>query len=118
MGMDTSMLAYPKTQKLRVEERRDRRLTSTQREKLCRDEVWRLYGRKCNVPGCRESATQQHHIVYRSRSIRLKYEPTNRAPICQAHHDLVHGGKITIHPRTADGELIVTGERKYLAFTL
>ena len=98
--------------------RRAKRLTNEDAEEACRKEVWKLYGHKCNIPGCRERAVHQHHIVYRSRSRRLKYEPTNRAPLCQAHHDLEHAGKITIHPRTADGELIVTGERKYLEFKL
>lgn len=118
MGIDTSALAFPKATKLRVEERRDRRLSNTEREKACRDEVWRRYGRKCNVPGCKEPAVHQHHIIYRSQSKKLKFDPQNRAPLCRAHHDLVHAGKITIHPRTADGELLVTGERKYLAFKL
>jgi 5-methylcytosine-specific restriction endonuclease McrA len=113
-----SGLKFHKGEKLRVEEKRDRRLTNEEKERKCRDAVWRLYGRKCTVPGCKEGAVHQHHIVFRSRSVRLKYEPTNRAPICQAHHDLVHGGKIQIHPRTADGELLVTGERKYLEFKL
>lgn len=117
MGMDYSDLAYPKGA-LRVEVKRDKRLTNAEREKACRAEVVRLYGRKCNIPGCKEPAVHQHHIVYRSQSKALYYEPTNRAPICQAHHDLEHAGKITIHPRTAEGELIVTGETKYLRFTL
>jgi len=117
MGIDTSGFAFPKGT-TRVEEKRASRLTDDAAERVCRMEVWRRYGRKCCVPGCKEPAVHQHHIVYRSRSRRLKYEPSNRAPICQAHHDLEHAGKITIHPRTADGELIITGERKYLEFKL
>ncbi len=117
MGIDTSMLPYGKPAP-RVVAKREKRLSAEDRERVCRAEVWRLYGRKCNVPGCKEPAIDQHHIVYRSRSVRLKYEPTNRAPICRTHHQLLHAGKITIHPRTGEGELIVTGERKYLAFKL
>jgi predicted restriction endonuclease len=117
MGIDTSMLKYGKPAP-RVVEKRQKRLTAAERERECREEVWRLYGRHCCVPGCREKATEQHHIVYRSRSIRLKYEPTNRAPLCGAHHQLLHAGKITIEPRNAGGILIIRGERKYLEFKL
>lgn len=124
MGIDYEVFravgGIPKTRdgKARVEEKRDKRLSAEDAERKCRAEVWARYGRTCNIPGCREKAVHQHHIVYRSKSRRLKYAPENRAPLCQAHHDLEHAGKITIHPRTADGELIVTGERKYLAFKL
>ncbi len=115
MGIDTSMLAYPKGA-LRVEVKRAKRLSDEEQERICRVEVWRLYGRKCSVPGCRERA-QQHHLVKRSQSKRLVYEPTNRRPVCQTHHDLIHGGKITVTVQP-DGEVIFTGERKYLAFKL
>jgi predicted restriction endonuclease len=116
MGIDTSMLKYGKPVP-RVVEKRDKRLTDAQREKACREEVWKRFGRHCCVPGCREQAIEQHHIVYRSRSVKLKYEPTNRAPLCTAHHQLLHAGKITIE-RDAAGCLIIRGERKYLAFKL
>lgn len=120
MGIDTSDFAFPKASpgKLRVEVKRDKRLTGAEQERKCREEVWARYGRKCAVPGCKEQAVHQHHIVYRSQSKRLKYEPTNRVPLCEAHHKLEHAGKITIHPRTADGELIITGEKQYLTFKL
>jgi hypothetical protein len=120
VGIDFEGFAFPKAEKgeLRVERKRSKRLTEEEAEKACRDAVWRLYGRKCNIPGCKEPAVHQHHIVYRSRSRALKYQPENRAPLCQAHHELEHAGKITIHPRTADGELIVTGEARYLRFKL
>jgi 5-methylcytosine-specific restriction endonuclease McrA len=117
MGIDFSQFAFPKG-KLRVEEKRETRITNESKEDVCRAEVWKRYGRKCCVPGCKEPSVHQHHIVYRSRSVKLKYDPTNRAPICQTHHDLQHAGKITIHPRTADGELLVTGDAKYLRFKL
>lgn len=121
MGIDYDAIAraggIPKGP-LGVESRRKKRLDGEEAERECREEVWRLYGRKCCVPGCKERAVHQHHIVYRSRSRRLKYAPENRAPICTAHHKLEHAGKITIHPRTADGELIVTGDRKFLEFKL
>lgn len=115
MGMDTSGLAFPKGA-LRVELKRAKRLTQEEQERICRAEVWRLYGHTCSVPGCKEPG-QQHHLIKRSQSKRLKYEPTNRRPVCQTHHDLIHGGKITVAVQ-ADGEVIFTGERKYLAFKL
>ncbi len=102
----------------RVIDKREKRLSNDRAEEECRKEVWARYGRKCNVPGCKERAVHQHHIVYRSKSRRLKYAPENRAPLCQAHHELEHAGKITIHPRTSEGELLVTGDRKYLEFKL
>ena len=117
MGIDTTGLAFPKGAPA-VETRKVKKLSDAERERACREEVWRLYGHKCNVPGCKEWAVHQHHIVYRSRSKVLKFDPHNRAPLCQVHHELEHAGKITIHPRTADGELIITGEKKYLSFKL
>jgi 5-methylcytosine-specific restriction endonuclease McrA len=117
MGIDWSQFAIPKGEP-GVEAKRRKRLTDEEAERACREEVWRRYGRVCSVPGCREKAVHQHHIVYRSKSRALKFAPENRAPLCEAHHKLEHAGKITIHPRTEDGELIVTGDRKYLAFKL
>jgi len=115
MGIDYSQFAYPKGA-LRVEVKRDQRLTAEQAERLCRAQVWRLYGKKCVVPGCKELG-HQHHLIKRSQSKRLKYEPTNRRPVCQAHHDLIHGGKITVTV-APDGELLITGAAKYLRFKL
>ncbi len=120
MAIDYSGLAFPKgtNGKVRVEVKREKRLSGDAAEEACRAEVWKRYGRKCVVPGCKEWAVHQHHIVYRSRSKKLKYAPENRCPLCQAHHDLEHAGKITIHPRKADGELVITGAKRYLAFKL
>ncbi len=117
MGIDYSQSAYPKNGgKLRVEVQREKRLTAEEQERICRAEVWRLYGKKCVVPGCKEPG-QQHHLIKRSQSKRLKYAPENRRPVCQVHHDLIHGGKLTMHV-DASGELIVQGEAKYLRFRL
>ena len=115
MGIDYSTFAFPKGA-LRVEDKREKRLSADEQERICRAEAWRLYGRKCVVPGCKEKA-EQHHLIKRSQSKRLKYEPTNRRPICHAHHMLVEGGKITLTV-APDGELIVQGEAKYLRFKL
>lgn len=116
MGIDFSQFAYPKG-KLRVEVQREKRLTAEEKERDCKKEVTRLYGRKCCVPGCKEMGLDDHHIIHRSQSKRLKYVPENRRPICRAHHDLEHAGKIQIS-KNADGELIITGEKKYLSFKL
>lgn len=122
MGISYEGFKFPKSSsgKIRVEEKRDKRLDGDAAERACRAEVWRRYGRRCEVPGCitRGSEVEQHHIVPRSRSRRLRFAPENRAILCPVHHQLRHAGKIEILPRNADGELIVKGEKKYLAFKL
>lgn len=118
MGIDTSGLAFPKNGgKLQVEVKREKRLTNEERERICREDVWRLYGRKCCVPGCKEMGLDQHHVIHRSQSKRLKFAAENRRPICRTHHDLEHGGKIQIS-LDKNGELLVTGAAKYLRFKL
>ena len=114
--MDTSQLKYPKGTP-RVLERRAKRLSADEQERICRAAVKRLYGVKCAIPGCREPGLHQHHLVYRSRAKALKYEPSNRRPICVGHHQLIHAGQITL-TRTEDDELIVHGDAKLLRFRL
>ena len=118
MGIDYSLFAIPKSRdgKIRVEAQRDKRLSNEEKERACRAEVKRRYGVCCAVPGCREKG-EQHHIEPRSTAPRRKYDPTNRRPICRAHHELIHRGKLDAYV-DADGEFIVTGPRKYLEFTL
>ncbi len=116
MGIDMSGFLFPKTKKLIVEEKRETRLTNAEKDRACKLEVTRLYGRTCCVPGCKEMGLDDHHVIHRSQSKRLKYAPENRRPICRAHHDLEHAGKIQISLK--DGELIVTGAAKYLRFRL
>jgi 5-methylcytosine-specific restriction endonuclease McrA len=117
VGIDTSGFAFPKGA-LRVEVKREKRLTLGELERRARVAVRLRDGFKCVVPGCKDEGIHLHHIVYRSRSKALKWAVHNLCYLCVAHHDLEHAGKITIHPRTAEGELIVTGEKKYLAFRL
>lgn len=101
----------------RVLERRKKRITDAEAERDCRAAVKRLYGTKCVIPGCEEPGAHQHHVVYRSRSRKLKYEPTNRRPVCTGHHQLIHAG--VIHLRFDDsGELIVEGPKDVLSFKL
>ena len=116
MNMTDRRLAHPKPQP-RVLAKRKKRLDAAKAEILCRAEVRRLYGSGCAIPGCREKAVHQHHLVYRSRSKRLMYEPTNRAPLCVSHHRLVHDGLIHLR-RDEDGELIVSGPKDLLKFKL
>lgn len=120
MGMDYNALGPGSIPKgpLGVETRQKKRLTTAEREREWRKEVRLRYGWKCGVPGCKEPGEHLHHIVYRSRSKALRFSVENTVPLCATHHDLEHGGKITIHPRTADGELLITGDRKYLEFKL
>jgi hypothetical protein len=50
-----------------------------------------------------------HHIVPRSRSSKLKWDPRNNCLLCKGHHDLRHNGIIQISG-DADGELVITGD--------
>lgn len=118
MAIDTSDFAFPKTRKLRVEVKREQRVKDESLEEKARKAVRLRDGWHCVVPGCKEAGVHLHHIVYRSRSKKLRWAISNLAYLCVAHHRLEHGGKITIHPRLADGELLITGEAKYLKFKL
>lgn len=116
MAIDYSGFAIPKGTP-RVLERRTKRLSDAEAERECRKQVKALYGSKCVIPGCREPGIHLHHVVYRSKSRRLKYEPTNRRPVCAGHHALIHAG--TIHLRFDEqSELIVEGPKDILSFKL
>lgn len=119
MAMDTSGFAFPKASKgkLKVEEKRAKRLTDESLEDLARKAVRKRDGVRCSVPGCRDAGVHLHHIVYRSRSKKLRWATSNLCYLCVAHHQLEHGGKISISGN-ADDELIVVGDRKYLEFKL
>lgn len=117
MGIDYSLFAIPKGTP-RAVEKRHKRLTEAEQERQCRAEVKRIYKGRCVVPGCKEKGAHLHHIVRRSRSKALKWDPLNTVPVCVAHHQLEHAGKIHITRDADTGELIVTGERQYLAFKL
>lgn len=119
MGIDWSLFAIPKSRdgKLRVEAKREKRLDDETQERNARATVRIRDGLRCSVPGCGEKGTELHHIVRRSRSKAKRWDPLNLCFLCRAHHQLEHGGKIHIS-RDPDGELIVTGERRYLEFKL
>lgn len=116
MGIDTSMLAYPKGA-LRVEVKREKRLTDAQLERVARALVRRRDHGKCVVPGCKDRAEHLHHIVYRARSKRLRWATSNLASLCPSHHQFVHSGRIQI-TGNADEHLTITGDKRDLSFKL
>lgn len=72
---------------------------------------------RCRIPNCNERAVHLHHIVYRSKSKRLRWLPSNLVSLCQEHHQLEHAHVIQISG-DADGEIIVTGDVDRLRFRL
>jgi 5-methylcytosine-specific restriction endonuclease McrA len=116
MGIDYSSLKFGKGD-LRIERKRDKRLSDEELEREARKAVRQRDGARCSVPGCREPGSDLHHLVRRSRSRERRWLPENLVFLCRAHHQLEHAGKIHI-ARKDDGELIVTGDRKWLAFKL
>ena len=106
----------PKPDRLLIEERKAKKLTRAEREKAARAEARKRYGSRCAVPGCREPG-EMHHIQPRSTAPQRRADPTNLRPVCHNHHTLIHRGKLTAWI-DQDGEFIVTGPRKYLAFKL
>lgn len=117
MGVDYSGFAFPKARQLRVEEKREKRLTDEREERGAKGELSKA-GRRCVVPGCLErSNLHVHHLVRRSQSKAQRWQLSNLCYLCAAHHALEHAGKIHVE-RNEHGELVVTGERKYLEFKL
>ena len=114
--MDTTGLPLAKP-RLRVEAKRDKRLSQSELERAARLAVKRRDGGKCVVPGCRERSVHLHHVVFRSQSKRLRWATGNLASLCRGHHAMVHAGRITISG-DADDELIITGDKADLAFKL
>lgn len=99
----------------KAKKRREKREAQNERaaREICRQ---RDHGH-CRIPNCKERAVHLHHIVYRSQSKRLKWEPANLVSLCTEHHRLEHAGKIQISGN-ADDEIIVTGDLDYLRFRL
>jgi hypothetical protein len=62
---------------------------------------WRDRGR-CRVPGCAAHANHLHHIVFRSQSSELLWEPSNLLSVCAGHHALIHARTLTV---TGDAEI-------------
>ncbi len=72
---------------------------------------------KCRIPNCSERAAHLHHIVYRSKSKRLRWRSENLCWLCVDHHRLVHAGEIRISGN-ADVEIIIEGDIDALRFRL
>lgn len=117
MPIDYSGFAIPKVRPggLRVEEKRTKRLTLAEQERDCRAAVQKRDKSRCVVPGCKERSQHLHHILYRSRG--GKWRDSNICSLCPGHHALVHAGRIAISG-DANDELIITGDKKDLAFKL
>ena len=116
MGVDYSEFKFGKG-KLQVEAKREKRLTDDSLEDIARKAVRRRDGQRCAVPGCREHGAHLHHIVYRSRSKKLRWATSNLVFLCVAHHRLEHAGRITISGN-ADEELLINGKKADLKFKL
>lgn len=116
MGIDYSQLAHTKGT-LRVEDKRAKRLADESLEDAARKAVRARDGRRCAVPGCRETGQHLHHIVYRSRSKAKRWSTQNLVFLCPGHHALVHAGRITISGN-ADEHLDIQGSKADLSFKL
>jgi|SRR6185436_13829220 len=112
--MDSSQLAFPKGPP-RVVDRIARKAALASQERLCRAAVKRRDHGRCQIPGCREMSRALHHIVFRSQG--GKWRTPNVCSLCTRHHQLLHGGLITISGN-ADEHLTITGDAKYLRFKL
>lgn len=86
-------------------------------ERACREIVRARDKGRCRIPNCSERAVHLHHIVYRSKSKRLRWDPRNLVSLCADHHALEHAGEITISG-DADQEIVVTGDVDKLRFRL
>ncbi len=113
---ETRRRAEPKYRvPLQIEEKRTKRLTKDEAERICRAAVKKRDHGKCVVPGCKETSAHLHHIVYRSKGGKWKSE--NICSLCVAHHALVHAGRITI-TGNANEHLTIKGDKKDLRFKL
>ena len=72
---------------------------------------------RCRVPNCRELGHHLHHIVYRSKSKRMRWLTSNCVWLCVEHHQLEHAGIIHI-TGNADEEIVITGDVDRLRFRI
>lgn len=86
-------------------------------ERACREITRKRDLGKCRVPGCIDRALHLHHIVYRSKSKRLRWHTSNCVWLCLEHHRLAHAQEIRI-TGNADEEIEVTGDPDLLKFRL
>ncbi len=119
MGVDMSDetgLRFPKPElSAKAKKRRDK--LDQQNERAAREIVHKRDLGKCRIPGCKERGEHLHHIVFRSKSRGLRWNPKNLCLLCPDHHSLIHSGIIRI-AGDADDELIITGDVDRLRFRL
>lgn len=108
--------AIPKPEPRCVTNKRREKLDAKD-ERACREITRKRDKGKCRIPGCSERAEHLHHIVYRSKSKRLRWRTENCVWLCVDHHRLEHAGEITI-TGNADEEIIVEGDKDKLKFRL
>lgn len=108
--------AIPKPEPRVVTKRRNDKLDA-KNERAAREITRKRDLNHCRIPDCRERAEHLHHIVYRSKSKRLRWATENLCWLCTDHHRLVHAGEIRISGN-ADEELIIEGNVDLLRFRL
>jgi 5-methylcytosine-specific restriction endonuclease McrA len=99
-----------------VEKKRRQKLDAKD-ERAAREIVRGRDKGRCRIPNCNNRGEHLHHIVYRSKSKRLRWDPRNLVSLCVEHHQLEHAGVISI-AGNADEEIIVTGDMDALRFRL
>lgn len=114
MDMTDPTFGFPKGTP-RLVERISKKRDLAKMERDCRAAVKKRDKGRCVVPGCREAAQHMHHILFRSRG--GKWRSENVCSLCVRHHQMLHAGLIQISG-DADLELVITGDAKYLRFTL
>lgn len=115
MGPESG-LALPKPELSAKAKKRKQKLDA-QNERAAREICRARDLGKCRIPGCTARAEHLHHLVYRSQSKALKWDPANLVSLCADHHRLEHGGVIQI-TGNADIEIFVTGDVDLLRFRL
>src|SRR5262245_41558372 len=116
MDMTDPGLKFAKPE-LRAVRKKIRAKLDAQDEREARKAIKARDGGRCRIPNCRERSHHLHHIVYRSKSKRLRWNTSNLVSLCADHHGLVHSGVLTI-AGNADQEIIVTGDVNRLKFRL
>src|SRR5882672_3754984 len=81
LDMTDKRLGYPKAEP-RIVSKKRREKVEAKAERAAREIVRKRDGGKCRIPGCKERAVHLHHIVYRSKSKRLKWHPANLVSLC------------------------------------
>lgn len=108
--------ALPKPEP-RIVTKKRREKEDAKDERACRWVTRQRDGGHCRIPNCHEKAAHLHHIIFRSKSKRLKWATHNCLWLCVDHHSLLHAGVIHISGN-ADDEIIVTGDVDRLRFRL